>query len=90
MGSNMYVGNISWNASEEDLTTLFGQYGTVKSAKIVTDRDTNRSKGFGFVEMSSPEEAETAISSVNGTEFQGRTIKVDAAKDSTPRRNSFN
>ncbi|MDB4330433.1 RNA-binding protein [bacterium] len=85
MTSKLYVGNISWNATEESLKDFFGAQGTVKSAKIVTDHDTGRSKGFGFVEMGTPEEADQARESLNGAEFEERTLRVDKAQEKDKR-----
>tara|TARA_Y100000992_G_C20998336_1_gene365284 strand:+ start:122 stop:367 length:246 start_codon:yes stop_codon:yes gene_type:complete len=75
---NIYVGNISWGLNDEDLENLFAEYGTVTSAKIITDRMTNRSRGFGFVEMS--DGAEAAIEALNGTEVDGRELVVNESK----------
>jgi cold-inducible RNA-binding protein len=83
MNSKIYVGNLSFSTSNEDLTQAFAKYGTVRSAKIVTDRDTNRSKGFAFVEMGNSTEAETAIMRLNGTELEGRSLNVSIAKPKT-------
>ena len=85
---NIYVGNISWQLTEEDLTTAFAEYGTVDSAKIITDRETGRSKGFGFVEMSDSGAAEKAIEGLNGKELDGRAMKVNESKprEDRPRR----
>ena len=80
MGKKLYVGNLSYEVSDADLRQLFAQHGTVESATVIEDRSTGRSKGFGFVEMSSGEEAEAAMSALNGTEFGGRTITVNEAK----------
>ncbi|MFL6373488.1 MAG: RNA recognition motif domain-containing protein [Pyrinomonadaceae bacterium] len=80
----LYVGNISFNTSNQDLIELFGTVGTVTSANIVEDRETGRSRGFGFVEMGSATEGETAIAQMNGKEVDGRTLKVNEAK---PREN---
>ena len=80
----LYVGNLSFQTSSEDLQSLFGQVGTVESASVVEDRDTGRSRGFGFVEMSSKEEGEAAISQFNGQDFNGRNLTVNEAK---PREN---
>lgn len=80
----LYVGNISFSTSEMDLEDIFGEVGTVESAKIITDRDTGRSRGFGFVEMSSQEEGQNAISEFDGKEVDGRNLKVNEAK---PREN---
>lgn len=77
---NLYVGNLSYNTSESDLTELFAQYGEVLSAKIITDRYSGQSKGFGFVEMSSRSEGEEAIAGLNGKEVNHRQIKVNEAR----------
>ena len=75
---NIYVGNISWGLSDQDLENVFSEYGTVTSAKIITDRMTNRSRGFGFVEMS--DGAEAAIEALNGTEVDGRELVVNESR----------
>lgn len=80
MSNKLYVGNLNYDTSEEELQKAFAEFGTVDSATIITDRQTGRSKGFGFVEMSSEEEAEKAIEGLNGKEFGGRTIKVNEAR----------
>lgn len=80
MGNKLYVGNVSFNASEEQLTDHFAAFGTVTSCKIITDRDTGRSKGFAFIEMSSEEEAAEAISKLDGQDFDGRGLRVNEAK----------
>jgi len=80
---NVYVGNLSYDLSEEDLKTAFGEYGEVTSAKIVSDRYSGRSKGFGFIEMSSDDEAKAAIEGLTGKELAGRAIVVNEAR---PRR----
>jgi len=80
---NVYVGNLSYDLSEEDLKTAFEEYGEVTSAKIVSDRYSGRSKGFGFIEMSSDDEAKTAIEGLTGKELAGRAIVVNEAR---PRR----
>ncbi len=77
---NIYVGNLSWSMTNEDLAALFQQYGSVSSAKILTDKFTGRSKGFGFVEMESADEANAAISALNDSEIQGRKIVVNEAQ----------
>jgi RNA recognition motif-containing protein len=87
MAKKLYVGNLSYNTYEDTLRNLFTSYGTVESVKIITDRDTGASKGFAFVEMSSDEEAQAAIKGTNGTELDGRSIKVNEAMDK-PRRDS--
>src|SRR5919197_37747 len=80
MSIKLYVGNLSFQTSSEDLRELFGQAGTVESASVVEDRDTGRSRGFGFVEMSSREEGEAAIAQFNGKEFGGRNLTVNEAR----------
>ena len=80
MSMKLYVGNLSFQTSSEDLQQLFGQAGTVESASVVEDRDTGRSRGFGFVEMSSPEEGKAAIEQFNGQEVGGRALNVNEAK----------
>lgn len=76
----LYVGNLSFNTSNQDLNDLFGAVGTVVSSNIIEDRETGRSRGFGFVEMSSKSEGETAIAQFDGKEVDGRTLKVNEAK----------
>ena len=84
MSMKLYVGNLSFQTSSDDLQELFAQAGTVESASVVEDRDTGRSRGFGFVEMSTKEEGEAAIAQFNGTEVNGRALNVNEAK---PREN---
>ena len=79
MTIKLYVGNLSFNTTSEDLRDLFAQAGTVESASVVEDRDTGRSRGFGFVEMAAREEGEAAIQQFNGKEFGGRTLTVNEA-----------
>jgi RNA recognition motif-containing protein len=88
MTNKIYVGNLSFNVSNDTLADKFAQFGTVQSAKIIMDRDTNRSKGFGFVEMATSDEAQSAISALNGTEFEGRQMNVTEAKPQAPRDNA--
>jgi RNA recognition motif-containing protein len=88
MSQKIYVGNLSYSVENSMLADKFAEYGTVESAKIIMDRDTNRSKGFGFVEMSTSAEAATAISELNGTDFGGRQINVTEAKPMAPRDNN--
>jgi cold-inducible RNA-binding protein len=76
----LYVGNLSFNTSNQDLNELFGQVGTVVSSNVIEDRETGRSRGFGFVEMSSKQEGENAIAEFDGKEVNGRTLKVNEAK----------
>ena len=84
MSTKLYVGNLAFQTTSQDLEQLFGQAGTVQSASVVEDRDTGRSRGFAFVEMSSEEEATSAIEQFNGKEVGGRALKVNEAK---PREN---
>src|SRR3982074_1892571 len=84
MSMKLYVGNLAFQTSSQDLQELFAQAGTVESASVVEDRDTGRSRGFGFVEMSSKEEGEAAIAQFNGKEVNGRALNVNEAK---PREN---
>lgn len=80
MNSKVFVGNLSYSTSNEDLQSAFAEHGTVRSVKIIMDSDTNRSKGFGIVEMSSSQEADLAILRLNGTNFLGRSLNVDIAR----------
>ena len=77
---NIYVGNLSWNLKDQDLSNLFAAHGEVISAKIVNDKFTNRSKGFGFVEMANDDQAQAAIAALNGTEVDGRNIVVNESR----------
>jgi RNA recognition motif-containing protein len=87
MSVKLYVGNLAFQTSSEDLQQLFAQVGTVESASVIEDRDTGRSRGFGFVEMSSKEEGEAAISQFNGKEFNGRNLTVNEARPREDRGN---
>jgi RNA recognition motif-containing protein len=80
MGRKLYVGNLGYDVNDDDLSQLFSQHGTVDSASVIMDRASGRSKGFGFVEMSSDDEAKAAIAALNGREHSGREIKVNEAK----------
>ncbi len=80
MSIKLYVGNLSFNTSSEDLQQLFSQAGTVESASVVEDRDTGRSRGFGFVEMATKEEGQAAIAQLNGKEVGGRALNVNEAR----------
>jgi len=80
MGSKLYVGNLSYNTTGSDLEQLFGQHGSVTSAEVISDRDTGRSKGFGFVQMGSDAEAQAAIAALNGQQHDGRALTVNEAK----------
>ena len=85
MSSKLYVGNLSYSMRDNDLELEFSPYGSVQSAKVMMDRDTNRSKGFGFVEMSSAAEAEAAIAALNGKNVGGRDMTVNIARPMEPR-----
>lgn len=80
MGRKLYVGNLSYNVTDADLEQLCSQHGTVQSAQVIQDRETGRSKGFGFVEMGTEEEAQAAIAALNGQEHDGRALTVNEAK----------
>lgn len=80
LAKKLYVGNLTYNVNESDLEALFATYGTVQSAQIIVDRDTNRSKGFGFVEMGSDSEAQAAIQGLDGQDHDGRNLTVNEAK----------
>ena len=85
MGKKLYVGNLSYDTTASQLETLFSQAGTVVESTVITDRDTGRSKGFGFVEMTEESAAAAAIQQFNGTELDGRSIKVAEARPRRPR-----
>ncbi len=85
MGRKIYVGNLSYSTREEGLREIFAAYGQVDSVKVIIDRDTGKSKGFGFVEMGSDSEAQAAIDGTNGRELDGRQLRVNEAMDK-PRR----
>jgi RNA recognition motif-containing protein len=87
MGKKLYVGNLPYSATDQVLTTTFGECGTVESAKVIMDRDSGRSKGFAFIEMSTDEEARNAISKFNGQQWEGRAMTVSEAKPQAPRDN---
>ncbi len=80
MGNKLYVGSLPYSTTEQELTELFTQHGTVQSAKVITDRYTGQSRGFGFVEMATGEEAQKAITALNGTPLGGRTLVVNEAR----------
>lgn len=80
MGKKLYVGNLSYNIGASELQQMFEAHGTVESAQVIADRDTGRSKGFGFVEMSSDQEAQAAIAALNGKEVEGRALTVNEAR----------
>ncbi len=85
MGKKLYVGNLPFSATDESLQSIFAQCGTVQSAKVIMDRDTGRSKGFGFVEMSSDAEAQDAMQKFSGADYEGRPMTVNEAKPMAPR-----
>ena len=89
MAKKIYVGNMSYNTSEGELQNLFEQYGTVLSVNIITDRETNRPKGFGFVEMEDDSAALAAISDLDGKDFGGRNLRVNEALGRRPRQNNY-
>ncbi len=85
MNNKLYVGGLPYSVTEAQLEEVFSAHGTVESARVITDRMSGRSRGFGFVEMSTPEEAEEAMQKLNGTELEGRTLTVNEAKPQQPR-----
>ncbi len=85
MANKLFVGSLAWTATDDDLASFFSEAGTVVSAKVIVDRDTNRSKGFGFVEMSNDDEAKAAIDQLNGKDLKGRAIAVSEARPQVPR-----
>lgn len=82
---NIYVGNLSYSTTDDSLRALFEQHGEVSSASVIENRETGRSRGFGFVEMPNDEEARAAIEALNDTEFEGRTLKINEARPRTER-----
>jgi len=84
MAKRLYVGNLSYSATSDDLQELFEQYGQVSSAQVLTDRETGRSRGFGFVEMDNDDEADAAIQQLDGNDHQGRRLTVNEARPRTP------
>ena len=89
VGNKLYVGSLSYQVTDQTLQELFAQYGTVTSAKVISDRYTGQSRGFGFVEMATSEEAQKAISALNGTQHEGRTLVVNEAKPQEKRDRSW-
>ena len=85
MGKKLYVGNMSYDVDNAKLEQMFAEYGTVESAQVIMDRGSGRSKGFGFIEMSSDDEAKAAIAALDGSEIDGRALKVNVAKPRTDR-----
>jgi RNA recognition motif-containing protein len=86
MSKKIYVGNLPWSTTSATLETLFSAHGTVQSAEVISDRETGRSRGFGFVEMESDEACQRAIQALNGTEVDGRAITVNEARERAPRQ----
>lgn len=85
MGKKLYVGNLGYGVTSNDLEQMFAAHGTVKSAQVITDRDTGRSKGFAFVEMGADQEAQAAIAALNGKDVAGRSMTVNEARPQEPR-----
>jgi cold-inducible RNA-binding protein len=86
MAKKLFVGGLSWDTTDDGLRQAFASYGEITEAKVITDRDTGRSRGFGFVTFARDEDAKTAISKVDGTSLDGKTIKVNEAQEKSPRR----
>lgn len=86
MGKKIYIGNLPFSTTKENLQDVFSEFGDVQSSKIITDRETGRSKGFGFVEMSDSEAADSAISKLNGSDMGGRMLTVNEARPIEPRK----
>ena len=85
MAKKLFVGGLSWDTTDEGLRQAFASYGEITEAKVITDRDTGRSRGFGFVTFAQDDDAKTAISKVDGTSLDGKTIKVNEAQEKSPR-----
>ena len=85
MGKKLYVGNLPWSTNSASLETMFAQHGAVRSAEVISDRETGRSRGFGFVEMETEEGSQAAIQALNGAEMEGRALTVNEARERTPR-----
>jgi cold-inducible RNA-binding protein len=81
MSNKLFVGSLSWNTDDRGLEEAFGRFGNVTDAKVITDRETGRSRGFGFVTFSDPQDAQRALQEMNGAELDGRTLNVDVAQD---------
>ena len=88
MAKRLFVGGLSWGTTDEDLRKAFASYGEITEAKVITERDSGRSRGFGFVTFARDEDAKTAISKMNGTNLDGRTITVNEAQEKSPRGGS--
>ncbi|MBN1412191.1 MAG: RNA-binding protein [Spirochaetales bacterium] len=89
MSKKIYAGNLPYNTTEDDLQKLFGEFGEIVSVKVISDRNTGKSKGFGFVEMVNTDEASAAISALNGKEMNGRNIKVNEANERPMEKRNF-
>ncbi len=91
MSQSLYVGNFPYTTTEDQLRELFGEHGTVESVRIIADRNTGMSRGFGFVDMATEEEAEAAIAALNGTDYNGRALKVNVSRprEERPRRDRY-
>ena len=89
MAKKLFVGGLSWGTTDEDLRKAFASYGEITEAKVITDRDTGRSRGFGFVTFVRDEDAKTAISKMHGTSLDGRTLTVNEAQEKSPRQGTF-
>lgn len=91
MSQSLYVGNFPYSTTEDQLRELFGEHGTVESVRIISDRNTGMSRGFGFVDMATEEEAEAAIAALNGTDYNGRALKVNVSRprEERPRRDQY-
>ena len=85
MGSRIYVGNLPWSTTSSELQNMFAEHGGVKNAEVISDRETGRSRGFGFVEMESAEATQAAINAMNGKDMGGRALTVNEARERTPR-----
>lgn len=89
MGTKLFVGNLKYSMDDKSLETLFAEFGEIVSAKVISDKKTNRSRGFGFVEMASDADADKAVAALNGKEIEGRRLIVDKAKPQKDQRDSY-
>lgn len=89
MAKKLFVGGLSWDTSDDSLRTAMARFGTLQEVKVITDRDTGRSRGFGFVTFANESDADMAISEMDGAELDGRTIKVNEAQEKRPRSNRY-
>lgn len=87
MSTNLYIGNLCYQVTEDDLQELFGEFGEIESIKVIRDRETERSKGFGFIEMKNEEDAEASIEELNGIAYKDRNLVVNKARPRKPRQN---